>query len=154
MVKLPMTSAALREGTITLWKAEIIAGACSPLSPEKARQAEAAVFPDAATLTPRALGDRIKAAAIAADPEAATRRREEAARTRRVEVDPPGPYGRWRLNPAALTGSPGGQEMIIDLEPLDGPCDHRHQAAGNRGWFKWTTPSGRSYLNGPTQYPD
>jgi hypothetical protein len=115
--------------------------------------------------------------------------------------------------------------MIIDLEPLDGPCDHRHQAAGhdpgvklrhltgilnqtctfppcrrpaaqsdyehsrpwdqggitclceagpvcrhnhrnkqqpgwklraagNRGWFKWTTPSGRTYLNGPTQYFD
>ena len=137
---------------------------------------------------------------------------------------PPGPYGAWRLNPAALTGTPGGQDMIITLEPLDGPCDHRHQAAGhdpgmklrhltgilnatctfppcqrpqaqsdyehsrphdqggmtclceggpvcrhnhrdkqqpgwklreagNRGWFTWTTPSGRTYLSGPTQYP-
>ena len=45
--------------------------------------------------------------------------------------DPPGPYGRWRLNPAALTGNPGGQDMIIDFEALDGPCDHRHQAAGH-----------------------
>ena len=25
--------------------------------------------------------------------------------------------------------------------------------AGSRGWFKWTTPSGRSYFSGPTQYP-
>jgi hypothetical protein len=44
---------------------------------------------------------------------------------------PPGPYGTWRLDLAVLTGTPGGQEMIIDLEPLDGPCDHRHQAAGH-----------------------
>jgi hypothetical protein len=137
---------------------------------------------------------------------------------------PPDPYGTWRLNPAALTGNPGGQEMIITLEPLDGPCDHKYQAAGHdpgvklrhltgvlnasctfppcrrpeaqsdyehsrphgqggitclceggpvcrhnhrdkqqpgwrlreagsRGWFRWTTPSGRTYLSGPTQYP-
>ncbi len=26
--------------------------------------------------------------------------------------------------------------------------------AGARGWFRWTTPSGRSYLSRPTQYPD
>ena len=26
--------------------------------------------------------------------------------------------------------------------------------AGTRGWFRWTTPSGRSYLSHPTQYPD
>jgi hypothetical protein len=25
--------------------------------------------------------------------------------------------------------------------------------AGNRGWFRWTLPSGRSYLTGPTIYP-
>ena len=44
-VKLPMTSAALRDGIITLWKAEVIAGACSPLTPEEARQAEARGLP-------------------------------------------------------------------------------------------------------------
>jgi hypothetical protein len=137
---------------------------------------------------------------------------------------PSDPYGTWRLNPAALTGNPGGQELIITLEPLDGPCDHKYQAvghdpgvklrhltgilnatctfppcrrpeaqadyehsrpyeqggktclcdggpvcrhnhrdkqqpgwklreAGRRGWFRWTTPSGRTYLSGPTQYP-
>jgi len=26
--------------------------------------------------------------------------------------------------------------------------------AGASGWFRWTTPSGRSYLGRPTQYPD
>ena len=42
-------------------------------------------------------------------------------------------------------------------------CRHNHrdkqapgwrlEQAGSRGWFRWTTPSGRSYLSGPTQYP-
>jgi hypothetical protein len=137
---------------------------------------------------------------------------------------PPG-SGTVRLNPAALTGAAGGRDLVFALEPLAGPCDHRHQAAGHdpgavlrhltgilnatctfppcrrpesqsdyehslpydrggrtclcdagpvcrrnhrdkqspgwhlecagiRGWFRWTTPSGRSYLSRPTQYPD
>ena len=28
------------------------------------------------------------------------------------------------------------------------------EQAGDRGWFRWTTPSGRRYLSRPTQYPD
>jgi hypothetical protein len=118
----------------------------------------------------------------------------------------------------------GGRDLVFALEPLAGPCDHRHQAtghdpgrmlrhltgilnahctfppcrrpehtcdyehsrphdqggrtclceagptcrhdhrakqapgwrveqAGARGWFRWTTPSGRTYLSRPTQYP-
>lgn len=142
---------------------------------------------------------------------------------------PPG-SGTVRLNPAALTKTAGeadaaGKELVFALEPLAGPCDHRHEAAGHdpgamlrhltgvlngtctfppcrrpesqsdyehslpydqggrtclcqagpvcrhnhrdkqapgwrleeagsRGWFRWTTPSGRSYLSRPTQYPD
>jgi hypothetical protein len=27
------------------------------------------------------------------------------------------------------------------------------EEAGSRGWFRWTTPSGRTYLTGPTVYP-
>jgi hypothetical protein len=27
------------------------------------------------------------------------------------------------------------------------------EEAGSRGWFKWTTPSGRTYTTGPTSYP-
>jgi hypothetical protein len=137
---------------------------------------------------------------------------------------PPG-TGTLRLNPAALTGTGTGQDLVFALESLAGPCDHRHQAAGHdpgvrlrhltgilndcctfppcrcpqghsdyehstpyekggrtclcnagpvcrrnhrdkqsagwhleqagqRGWFRWTTPSGRTYLSRPTQYPD
>jgi hypothetical protein len=137
---------------------------------------------------------------------------------------PPG-TGTLRLNPAALARTPTvGRDLEFTLEPLAGPCDHRHQAAGHdpgvmlrhltgilnacctfppcrrpeaqcdyehsvpfeaggrtclceagpvcrhnhrdkqapgwhlepagsRGWFRWTTPSGRSYLSGPTRYP-
>jgi hypothetical protein len=159
---------------------------------------------------------------------------------------PPGGYGTVWLSTAAFTGSTadgadgtaggtdaaggadgtagGGRDLVFTLEPLAGPCDHKHQAtghdpgrmlrhltgilnahctfppcrrpehtcdyehsqpydqggrtclcqagptcrhdhrakqapgwrveeAGARGWFRWTTPSGRSYLSRPTQYP-
>jgi hypothetical protein len=155
------------------------------------------------------------------------------------EHGPPGGYGTIRLSTAAFTGATGttdtvfaaatggpggGRDLVFTLEPLAGPCDHRHQAAGHdpgrmlrhltgilnahctfppcrrpehtcdyehsrphdqggrtclceagptcrhdhrakqapgwrveqagaRGWFRWTTPSGRTYLSRPTQYP-
>jgi hypothetical protein len=155
------------------------------------------------------------------------------------EHGPPGGYGTIRLSTAASTGGStaaggpggtagggpgGGRDLVFTLEPLAGPCDHRHQAtghdpgrmlrhltgilnahctfppcrrpehtcdyehsrphdqggrtclceagpacrhdhrakqapgwrveqAGARGWFRWTTPSGRTYLSRPTQYP-
>jgi hypothetical protein len=134
-----------------------------------------------------------------------------------VDRGPPGSYGTWRF-------TIGDRELIFAFEPLAGPCDHAHQAAGHdpgkhlkhltgilhqactfgtcrtparncdyehsrpydyggitclcqcgpvcrrnhrdkqqpgwkledagaRGWFRWTTPSGRTYLTGPTIYP-
>jgi hypothetical protein len=55
----------------------------------------------------------------------------------------------------------GGKTCLCDAGPV---CRHDHRAkqspgwhleqAGARGWFRWTMPSGRSYLNGPTRYPD
>jgi hypothetical protein len=163
-------------------------------------------------------------------------------RTPGDEHGPPGGYGTIRLSTAAFTGGStaaggpggtaggagggpgGGRDLVFALEPLAGPCDHRHQAtghdpgrmlrhltgilnahctfppcrrpehtcdyehsqpydqggrtclceagpacrhdhrakqapgwrveqAGARGWFRWTTPSGRTYLSRPTQYP-
>jgi hypothetical protein len=85
-VKLPRTSAALRDGVIGADKAATIASYCSVLTPEEAREAEAMVIGDAPRLTYGVLQDRIKAAVAEVSPEAAKRRREEAARTRRVEV--------------------------------------------------------------------
>jgi Domain of unknown function (DUF222) len=40
---------------------------------------------------------------------------------------PPGGYGAWRL----FTGIPGQPDLVIDLEPLAGECDHRHEAKGH-----------------------
>jgi hypothetical protein len=55
----------------------------------------------------------------------------------------------------------GGKTCLCEAGPV---CRHNHrdkqapgwhlEQAGSRGWFRWTTPSGRSYLSGPTQYPD
>jgi hypothetical protein len=55
----------------------------------------------------------------------------------------------------------GGRTCLCDAGPV---CRHDHRAkqspgwrleqAGQRGWFRWTTPSGRTYLSRPTQYPD
>jgi hypothetical protein len=54
----------------------------------------------------------------------------------------------------------GGKTCLCEAGPV---CRHDHRAkqsagwhlekAGDRGWFRWTTPSGRSYLSGPTRYP-
>jgi hypothetical protein len=54
----------------------------------------------------------------------------------------------------------GGRTCLCEAGPV---CRHNHrdkqapgwrlEQAGSRGWFRWTTPSGRSYLSGPTRYP-
>jgi hypothetical protein len=54
----------------------------------------------------------------------------------------------------------GGRTCLCEAGPT---CRHDHRAkqapgwrveqAGARGWFRWTTPSGRTYLSRPTQYP-
>jgi Domain of unknown function (DUF222) len=87
-VKLPLTSAALRDGVIDLAKARLIAYRCLPLTPEEARKVEAILFgcPDVAEWTYGKLRDRLARAIIEVNPQAAIRRRAEAARTRRVEV--------------------------------------------------------------------
>jgi hypothetical protein len=88
VTKLPLTSAALRDGIIDLAKAQLICCRCLPLTPEEARKAEAIVFgcPDVAEWTYGALRDRITRAVIEVNPQAAVRRRTEAAKARRVEV--------------------------------------------------------------------
>jgi hypothetical protein len=55
----------------------------------------------------------------------------------------------------------GGKTCLCQAGPV---CRHNHrdkqapgwhlEQAGSRGWFRWTTPSGRNYLSGPTHYPD
>jgi hypothetical protein len=88
VTKLPLTSAALREGIIDLARAQLIMSRCLPLSAEEARAAEEILFadPDVGEWSSGVLRDRIARAVIEVNPQAAVCRREQAARTRRVEV--------------------------------------------------------------------
>ena len=82
---LPGTRAALRDGTITRGKAEIIAWATGLLDPAEARAAEALVLGRAGRLTPGALRAAIASAVMQVAPEKARRRREAAAKDARVQ---------------------------------------------------------------------
>jgi hypothetical protein len=83
--RLPGTKAALEDGTISRYKAEIIARATALLQDEEAQAAEAEVLDRAARLTPGALRAAIARAVIKAAPEKAKERRETAAKDARVE---------------------------------------------------------------------
>jgi hypothetical protein len=83
--RLPGTAAGLEDGTISRYKAEIIAGATLLLEDDEARAAEAEVLDRAARLTPAGLRAAIARAVIKAAPKKAKERRETAARNARVE---------------------------------------------------------------------
>jgi hypothetical protein len=82
---LPGTKAALRDGTVSLGKARIIAAATGLLDEAEARAAENDVLDRAARLTPGGLRAAIARAVIQAAPEKARKRRETGARFARVE---------------------------------------------------------------------
>ena len=82
---LPGTAAALDDGTISRYKAEIIARATAFLDPDEARAAEQEVLDRAGRLTPGALRAAIARAVVKAAPEKAKQRRQNAARDARVE---------------------------------------------------------------------
>src|SRR5437667_5584384 len=83
--RLPGTKAALEDGTLSRYKAEIIAGATVLLEDEEARAAEQEVLDRAARLTPAGLRAAIARAVIKVAPKKAKERRETAARNARVE---------------------------------------------------------------------
>ena len=87
-VKLPRTSAALREGIVDEYKASLIAAECVNLTPAEARAAEDILFalPGIETMTWWQIRDRIARAVIEVNPDAARQHREQAAKTRRVEA--------------------------------------------------------------------
>jgi Domain of unknown function (DUF222) len=82
---LPGTRAALRDGTVSLGKARIIAAATALLDPAEAAAAEAKILDRAARLTPGGLRAAIARAVMEAAPEKARERRETAAKFARVE---------------------------------------------------------------------
>jgi Domain of unknown function (DUF222) len=82
---LPGTEAALDDGTVSRYKAEIIARATAFLDEDEARAAEAKVLDRAAQLTPPGLRAAIARAVMGAAPKKAKERRQAAARAARVE---------------------------------------------------------------------
>src|SRR6266516_7433916 len=82
---LPGTKTALEDGTVSRYKAEIIARATAFLDPAEARAAENEVLDRAARLTPGSLRAAIARAVMQAAPKKAKERRETAARDARVE---------------------------------------------------------------------
>jgi Domain of unknown function (DUF222) len=84
--KLPGTMTALLDGDLTDTKARVIVRACANLDPAEAAQAEELVLDRAGRLTPGGLRAAIARAVMEVNPDAARQRREEAAKTRRVEV--------------------------------------------------------------------
>ena len=107
---LPGTRAALRDGTVSLGKARLIATATGLLDATEARAAEAEVLDRAARLTPGGLRAAIARAVMEAAPDKARKRRETAARFARVE--------RWAEDSgnAALAGRelPPDQVLAVD----------------------------------------
>jgi len=83
--RLPGTGAALREGTVSLGKARVIAAATALLDPAEAAAAEAEVLDRAARLTPRGLRAAVARAVMRPPREKARERRETGARFARVE---------------------------------------------------------------------
>jgi hypothetical protein len=83
--RLPGTAAALEDGTVSRYKAEVIARATALLDDDEARAAEAEVLDRAARLTPPGLRAAIARAVIKAAPNKARERREQAAKDARVE---------------------------------------------------------------------
>jgi hypothetical protein len=87
-VKLPRTSAALRDGIFDQDKTQIVASWCSPLDEAQARAAEDLLFAqdDIETMTWTMIRDRIARAVMSIDPDAARKRREHGTRDARVET--------------------------------------------------------------------
>src|SRR6516162_7018614 len=83
--RLPGTRAALLDGTISRYKAELIAGATQLLDTAEARAAEQEILDRAARLTPGGLRAAIARAVMKVAPEKARERRERAAKDARVE---------------------------------------------------------------------
>jgi hypothetical protein len=89
--RLPQTLAALRQGWIEEYKAQLISTAVTELSDEHALAVEARVLDKAAQQTPTQLRNTLAKAVLAVDPQGAEQRRRERVRGRRVDKQPTEP---------------------------------------------------------------
>jgi Domain of unknown function (DUF222) len=124
---LPGTKAALRDGTLSLGKARIIATATGLLDPAEARAAEQEVLDRAGRLIPGSLRAAIARAVIEAAPKKAKKRRETGARFARVE--------RWAEDSgnAALAGRELPPDQVLAADERITARARELKAAGLEG---------------------
>jgi hypothetical protein len=124
---LPGTKAALRDGTLSLGKARIIAAATGLLDEAEAAAAEAGVLDRAGRLTPGSLRAAIARAVMEAAPKKAKRRRETAAKFARVE--------RWAEDSgnAALAGRELSPDQVLAADERITAWAHELRQAGLDG---------------------
>ena len=124
---LPGTKAALRDGTLSLGKARIIATATGLLDPGEAGAAEAGVLDRAGRLTPGSLRAAIARAVMEVAPNKARKRRETAARFARVE--------RWAEDSgnAALAGRELSPDQVLAADERITSRARELKAAGLEG---------------------
>ena len=125
--RLPGTKAALRDGTVSLGKARIIAAATGLLDEAEARAAEAGVLDRAGRLTPGGLRAAIARAVMEAAPDKARKRRETAAKFARVE--------RWAEDSgnAALAGRELPPDQVLAADERIAARARELKAAGLEG---------------------
>jgi hypothetical protein len=115
LARLPTTLAALSSGRIDRAKADVIAYETGLLDDTLAAAVEQLVIDDAPTLTTSGLQARLHRAVLAADPDAARRRAERAARDARVEL----------INERSGTAGLAGRDLPV---PATLAADHRIDA--------------------------
>src|SRR5437764_1177868 len=130
LARLPATMAALSSGRIDRAKADVIAYETGLLDDTLAAAVEQLVIEDGPTLTTSGLRARLRRAVLAADPDAARRRAEEAARDARVEL----------INERSGTAGLAGRDLLV---PAALATDQRivATARARRGAAMTTTPS-------------
>ena len=124
---LPGTRAALRDGTVSLGKARLIATATGLLDEAEAAAAEAEVLDRAGRLTPGGLRAAIARAVMEAAPDKARKRRETAAKFARVE--------RWAEDSgnAALAGRELSPDQVLAADERITARARELKAAGLEG---------------------
>src|SRR5487761_1571351 len=103
LARLPATMAALYAGRIDRERADVIAYETALLDDALATAVEQLVIEDAPSLTKGKLGERVRRAVLAADPDAARRRAEAAAKDARVEL----------INERAGTAGLAGRDLPV-----------------------------------------
>ncbi len=151
--RLPATRTALEAGQLNLGQAREIATETYFLSPELARAAEVSILNRASGLTRQQLARRLRARALALDPDGAEKRRQDARRGRHVRLDA-GIDGTAHLTGCdlPLVEAAAARSFVRGLATKV-HADRDTPAAGGGPTPKAATPPPRAHSGTPTGAP-